>query len=280
VSEQVRIEQRIRHLDELGEVVGAMRTLAASHVHQARARIAATQAYLHTLEAALARVVTMLPPVDGPRGDGGACAWIVLGGEHGFCGDFAGRLVSRLGMVVTRGDLVMVLGSRSAALAREHGIEIEWAEAMVSHAGGVLAMARDAVDALYERIVADRVRRVGLIHGEGTGTGSFEVRVQGVLPLDLETFRRDDTGPSALSNLPHDKLAERLVDEYVLARVVHAGTASLAAENGARLLATTAAGDAVAERVEMLRGQSRRLRQSAITAELAELIGSGAFDNA
>lgn len=280
MSEQLRIEQRIRHLDELGEVVGAMRTLAASHVHQARARIAATQAYLHTLEAALARVVTTLPPVDAPHGDGGACAWIVLGGEHGFCGDFAGRLVSQLGMVVTRGDLVMVLGSRSAALAREHGIEIEWAEAMVSHAGGVLAMARDAVDALYERIVADRVRRVGLIHGEGTGTGSFEVRVQGVLPLDLETYRRDDTGPSPLSNLPHDTLAERLVDEYVLARVVHAGTASLAAENGARLLATTAAGDAVAERVETLRGQSRQLRQSAITEELAELIGSGAFDNA
>jgi F-type H+-transporting ATPase subunit gamma len=280
VSEQIRIEQRIRHLDELGEVVGAMRSLAASHVHQARARLAATQAYLHTLEAALARVVKMLPPLDAPHGDGGACAWVVLGGEHGVCGDFAGRLVSRLGAVVRRGDLVMVLGSRSAALAREHGIEVEWAEAMVSHAGGVLAMARDAVDALYERIVADRVRRVGLIHGEGTGTGSFEVRVQAVLPLDLENYRRDDTRPSPLCNLARDKLAERLVDEYVLARVVNSGTASLAAENGARLLATSAASDAVAERIELLRGRSRRLRQSVITEELAELIGSGAFDGA
>ena len=280
MSEPARLEGRIRHLDELREVVGAMRTLAASHVQQARARLPAIEGYTRTVEAALARVVPMLEPGLDRLPVPGARAWLLLGGEHGFCGDFAGRLTERLAAEAARGDVVMVVGSRSAGLADEHGLHVEWSEAMVSHAAGVLAMARDIVDAVYERIVAGRVRSVSLVHGAGTGSGAFEVRVQPLLPLDLEAYRVDGAGPDPLLNLPPAELVERLVDEYVLARVVHAGTASLAAENGARLLATTAATDAVAERLELLRGEARRLRQSAITAELAELIGSGAFESA
>ena len=277
MSEPARLEARIRHLDELGEVVGAMRTLAASHVQQARGGLGAIEAYTRTVEAALARVVPMLSD-GGDVAAGGATAWLLVGGEHGFCGDFASRLLSRLRERLRPGDCVLVLGSRSRALAGEAGIEVDWADAMASHAAGVPAVVADLVDALYERVVAGRVERAVVIHGDTAGSGGSEVREQPLLPLDLAAWRAPSAAPDPVLNLPAAELVERLVDEYVLSRLVHAATTSLAAENAARLLATSAAADAVAERVETLRGESRRLRQAAITAELAELIGSGAFE--
>ena len=148
---------------------------------------------------------------------------------------------------------------------------------MVSHADGVLAVARDAVDAVYEPIASGLVQRLTVLHGEAKRGGGVAVVREMLLPFEVPVDGHG-AAPAPLANLSSSLLVERLVDEFVMARVVRAGMESLAAENTARLFATSSASEAIGQHIETLQARLRIERQEAITAELAELVAGGAFE--
>jgi F-type H+-transporting ATPase subunit gamma len=74
-----------------------------------------------------------------------------------------------------------------------------------------------------------------------------------------------------LVTLPPQRLLARLAEEYVFAQLCEAIMLSFAAENEARMRAMIAARVNVHDKLDQLIGDSRRLRQEEITAEIVEL---------
>lgn len=269
-----RLRARIGYLGDLHEVVGAMRSMAAVHVQQARAALPGIHAYTHTVDAALAHALALLdaPPAAPPGEPAGAHVLLVLGPEHGFAGALPGQLAQRATQAAREGETrICTVGTRTAAAMLELGLAIDWRAAMATNAAGVLGVARDATDAVYAALGERRVGRLSLLHARSAG-GAVTTVQRRLLPFDAATCEVSTTPVAPLTNLTPAGLVEQLADEFVFAEVMRAVMESLAAENAARLAAMTSAVDAVEERLEALRETARRMRQEVITTELLDLV--------
>jgi F-type H+-transporting ATPase subunit gamma len=267
------IETRLVSITELQDVVGAMRSIAAVRLQQAMAALDGTRAYAAQMADALTQAVALMPDIPADAGgDGGGYGIVLFCPEHGFTGAFTERLVD----AVPAGPdpVLMVVGSRGAALLEERGRPPAWCLPMATQTGGVPVTARQIAEALYERVGtgSGKLRRVDMIHGRHRTGGPATIERHSLLPVDFTLFRGKPGGNRPLTNLPPARLVLRLAEQYVYAALVGAAMESFAAENDARLATMQSARQNIAETLENLHGAAVRIRQEEITAELLELV--------
>ncbi|MEZ5556937.1 MAG: F0F1 ATP synthase subunit gamma [Pseudomonadales bacterium] len=263
-----RLKTRITNLQELRELMGALRALAASHVQSAQAALEGIRQYAGVIENAIAEGVTLLPGggVPAVTPTPGADTLVLIGSEHGFVGGFNERLMEHALQLLTPARSLAVVGQRALDQAREQGHEPVWAVAMATQTGGVLEVARGVASRLTG---SDRAELVFAGYRRG---GNYEVETRRVLPLDPALLQRAQVRPSPLHHLPAELLLQRLADEYLLAELTRAIMESFASENGARLRVMEAADQNIDGRLQKLDIQAHSVRQASITAELLDVI--------
>ena len=269
-----RLRNRIVTVHELGQIIQAMRSLAAMRVQHAQAALPGIRKY-----AAIAgnAIVSVLPFASVPdvarRADRRrARILVVFCAEHGFVGDFNDVLLARAAEEMARHPtLLFLLGSRGADMAAERGLAVHWSHAMATQARGVLSVTRRLTPALYGALGDGRPREVDLLFARYSAGAQWAVEALRLLPPDLSAF--EAPGQEApLHNLPPDPLVAKLVEEYVLAELTQVAMESLASENGARLRAMEEANDNVIALIEKLQSTEHQLRQDEITTELLDVV--------
>lgn len=270
---------RLATLEELADVIGAMRAIAASRVARARSAIAPARAYARTVGAAVAAALARLP--DGSTGAaGGDEARVVRGApellvvvcsEQGFVGAFNEALVERCAAQAGDGGTFVppiVVGRRGQlALALREPFRYE-ALPMVTRAEAVPALATALVERIGERLGRGDCDRVTLLHRR---PGGHEALERALLPLERHRFEPPRSGPPPLGDAAPERLLERLAVEYLFAELCETLTLAHAAENDARARAMERARMNLERLVEEGRAGYRRLHQAGITAEIAEL---------
>ena len=98
-----------------------------------------------------------------------------------------------------------------------------------------------------------------------------------LLPLDPRYLHAVARQPWVSRSLPvftmdGGRLFSALIQQYLFATIYRAGAESMAAEHASRLSAMQAAERNIAEKLEAMSAEYRHERQSAITAELLEVI--------
>ena len=90
MAQEREIATRITSLNELREIVAAIRAMAASQMQQALRSLEAIRGYSEQIREALAEAATLLPP--GRRHRSGRASnqsgLVVFCAEHGLCGGF------------------------------------------------------------------------------------------------------------------------------------------------------------------------------------------------
>lgn len=272
MSERVAdITARIDNVAQLDAVVTAMRGIAATRAQQSRNLLAGIEAYAGTIADAIGRALAHLeaPPASARSGGGGA-ALILFAAEQGFAGVYNDLVLSAAGAEAAHAHL-MIVGTRGAAIAAERGLAARWTTAQATQVGAVPAVANRLADALYGEIVSGRIARADVIHPAVDADRRLQVRRVALFPLDLEGFRRERAQPPPRLTLALDTLIERLVAEYIFARLSEAAMHAFAAENQARMEAMSAAGANIDRALAELRRRQNQVRQEEVTAEIVEL---------
>jgi F-type H+-transporting ATPase subunit gamma len=271
------VEARRASVQDLSAVTDAMRALAGVWLQQALGLLGGARAYAAVIERALGQALALTDagaegrPVNGGKNGEGRPVLLLFAPEHGFVGAFAERLVEAA-LAAPKDHALWVVGSRGAALLEERGRAADWAAPMATRADGVSATARAAAEALYKAAAAHRVGPVSLLFGQTVGGAPPEIRRETLLPLDPARFPQPTPGGSPpLTNLPPAALVNRLIDEYVFARLAGAAMESFAAENAARLAVMLTVQSNIEATLEDLTSVTRRLRQEDVTSELIEL---------
>ena len=271
-----RVQSRVENLTELRAVVGGIRSISAVRSQQAQQALLGARRHTEIVEGALSAVIASLPeppppePAAGPEPLG---LVILYTSEHGFVGPFNEVIVSAAAERLARRPAeLLVLGSRGAQVAEERGLSPAWTGPLSTRAEGVLADGRRVAAELYARVAGrDVTVEVGFMRSERGRQPSVEWRR--VLPLDLQAFAPSAAhDPPPLRNLSLPELMSRLVEEYVLAELVRAGTESFASENLARLLAMTTASEGMKDKLAELTRLAAHLRQEEITTELLDVV--------
>jgi F-type H+-transporting ATPase subunit gamma len=267
------IQSHIASMDELRDIVGAMRSLAGMRVQEARQALPAIHRYADSMATGIGSALLLMPqPLIDARQEQGRRALIVCTAEHGFVGGFNERMLEAADAALEASDRLFVLGSRGAALAFERGRKVVWTRSMATRVAGAPDAVNRLTSELYARLARGEIARVAVMFGRYRQGGASTIERRPLLPLDTATIVAKSAHQPPLHNLPSRPLLEKLMYEYVFALLTEATVESIASENAARFAAMESAYDNVSKKLAGLQENARHARQTEITSELLDLI--------
>lgn len=267
------IQGRIASMDELQDIVGAMRSLAGMRVQEALRALPGIRRYAGSMAAAIGSALLLQPPAgEEPAARQGRRALILFAAEHGFVGGFNEHLVDAGEAGLDDAAALFVLGSRGAVLVLERGRQTAWSHPMATRMAGAPDTINRLTAELYGRIARHEISRVDMVYARYRQGSASSIERRRLLPLDMEALATDRRRQAPLHNLAPRALLEELAAEYMFALLMEAAVESIASENAARLAAMESAHDNLSTKLDQLRQASREARQGEITAELLDLI--------
>jgi F-type H+-transporting ATPase subunit gamma len=269
------LARRLRSVRDLGDVVGALRALAAMRSQQAQRSLAGMRSYADIVRGALTRILDMT----GAEVSGGISrprperpALVLFCAEYGFAGGFTRHIVETV--AAEPPDRLWVVGRRGALLCEERKLAVEWSTSMATQPEAVLDTAHRLVAALTRQYGATALGPLDIICAQRRGL-QIAVTRRSLLPIETAPSAPHDVFPPLLNQTP-DELIGPLVEEYLFAEIAHAAMESFVSENTARLMAMETARHNIEDKLESLVTEERRLRQEETTTELFDIMTGAA----
>jgi len=276
MSRRSHLRRRIEMLDELGEIMGAMKNISRMETHKLARFLAHQHRVLASIETAAADFLQHHPQFERPGRPQAAAVIVAIGSQRGFCGDFnesVARAVDRVRGDGGRATQVLLVGRRLAAKVAG-AIAILDAPGVVEEVQPALQRVMNALGELQSQTGrSEPLDFVLLAHREGEAG----VPVRRILPQPpASPGTRFAYGP--LLNLAAPEFFAGLVEHYLWAQMHDAFYGSLMAENRRRLQHLEGAMKRMQERSDRLRRRYNTLRQEEITEEIEViLLGDGAM---
>ncbi|RZM82224.1 F0F1 ATP synthase subunit gamma [Leptolyngbya iicbica] len=293
------LKSQIGSTADLQSVVKTMKAQAAVSIQQYEAALASLQQYSHTLELGLQILLQQSASVAPPAALAPASSSpdplgiILFGSDQGLCGQFNQQIAQYLDrylgdppIAIAEQRHLAVVGARPLPTLQELGLRIDETFAVPSNVDGITATVQDLL------LMIDRWQthwgtigsrglvpnqRILLFYNRPTSSVAYESVIVQPLPLDEAWLAQLRQRPWPSRRLPTplmdpETLFFKLVRQYLFISLYQALAASLASENASRLAAMQAAESNIDDRLEDLTRQYRQQRQSAITAELLDVI--------
>ena len=268
---------RITSLNELLEIVSAIRAMAASQMQQALRSLEAIRDYSKQIREALSEAAALLPRAsaieDAARPD--KSGLVVFCAEHGLCGSFNEhplREAERASAASDGGLALIVVGTRGAQICRERGVSPDLVLPMATHCAGVTAAARRVAAELYRMFSERRIAGVDVVYAEYAGAQLPRIERRRLLPLEVPAVQEFSTRLPPIINLPPRRLFDEIVNEYFFATLENAAMQSFFSENSTRFRTMEAAHQNIQNKSGELTKLMQRLRQDSVTTEILDLI--------
>jgi len=270
------ISAQIASLNELREILGAIRAMAAAQMQQSQRSLDAIRNYVAIVRDALVEASSLLSePAASPAATASSHpGLVVFGAEHGFCGAFNEPLLAAVASAVSAqpGLHLICVGSRAAQRAAEHGIRFDLTLPMTTHVGGVGAVARRVAAELYRGFAAGTLTALDAMYIRAAQAHQSAPRRLRLLPPEPLSPRQRPS-PPPLVNVNPRQLRDEVGAEYMFAMLEACAMESFASENAARFRTMQAAHENIERKSTALDRLARGIRQEAITGEILELIG-------
>jgi F-type H+-transporting ATPase subunit gamma len=281
------LKGRIRSVQNTRKITRTMEMVATSKLKRAQDRVAAARPYAERLGEVIARLLnpelaSRYPLLRQPPQVRRA-AVLLLTANRGLAGAFnvnlireARELVRRLRAEGTEVDL-HIAGKKGIAFFRFAGETLRTADTEVSDRPS----AEDAhrlVDGLMEAFVAGELDAVHVVYAKFNSALSTPPTTMQLLPI--EPPAEGEAGGAGevdyILEPSADEILDRILPLYVRSGVYRALVETAAAEQGARRTAMKNATDNAGDMLESLTRTYNRVRQAAITQEIAEIVGGAA----
>lgn len=280
---------RIRSVQATKKITRAMELIAASRIVKAQQRVQAAVPYSDQItevvkDLAAAGAGRGSPLLVG-RGDVKKTCYVVISADRGLCGGY-NTGVQRAAEGEIKADVLNGLGYEVVTVGRkaENYFRFRGYNRNANFAGfsenptydHARAIAKHVIE-IFESGEADKVL---LVYTRFISTGSQEVVLRPLVPLETDTVAGGDTKPAGASGdyefePDPSTILETLLPRYVEARIYAALLNAAASEHAFRQRAMKNATDNAEELIKSLARIMNRARQDSITTEIMEIV-SGA----
>lgn len=276
------LRRQIETTEDMGAIVGTMKTLAAVSIQQFERAAQAIAGYEATVELGLQAQLMHAGATDGLLRSGsraGPGGLIVFGSDHGLCGRFNDEVVAAALAQIGGAPpgRLLVVGQRAADRLDASGHEVDRVLTLPGSVEGLAAVVHEILVIVDRWRAAEPVGEVALCHNRRTAQAAAAAQSSRLLPLDGQRLRRLAKRPwptqmRPLAMPPAAGLLSLLVRQLLYVALYRACAESLAAEHASRLASMQAAERNIAERLEAMQGAFRSRRQQAITEELLDVV--------
>lgn len=275
------LKKQIKSTEDLGAVVKTMKVLAAVNIRQFERAVESLADYRATVDKGFQILLKNRPDILSglQRSDGSRVGAVVFGSDRGMCGQFNEQLadfaVAKLEPFAER--TVLALGNRVVPRLKTRGQPVATNLPLVGSVSAVVPLLHDIVIRLDGWRTRDRVDRVLLFGNRPISGSSYRPDLLQLVPLDLEWLGSlaQEPWPSRcfpIYTMPWQHLLGSLIRQFFFIALYRTMVESLASENAARLAAMQVAEKNINQRLDEITGQYNHRRQSAITAELLDIV--------
>jgi F-type H+-transporting ATPase subunit gamma len=279
------LKGRIRSVQNTRKITRTMEMVATSKLKRAQDRVAAARPYAERLGDVVRRLINpelaQRYPLLRQPGEVRRAAVLLLTANRGLAGAFNANLIrearGQLRELRARGAEVElhVAGKKGISFFRFLGENLGAAVNDITDRPGA-SDAERLVNGLMERFVAGELDAVYVVYAQFKSALSTPPATLQVLPVATPEAEEGGREVDYILEPGADEILGQVLPLYVRNSVYRALVETAAAEQGARRTAMKNATDNAGDMLESLTRTYNRVRQAAITQEIAEIVGGAA----
>ncbi len=273
------LRRRIRSVQNTAQITRAMKIVAGAELRRAEERARRARDYFEAMQAITARAVAgghQFPHpllVERPVNRVGM---LVVSSDRGLAGPFNANIfrqaMAHLGAEATAKNGVIVVGRKGRDFFRFRGQRL-LDEFVNLGERPSYADARSIADAIVGHYLEHMVDVVYVTYMQYVNPMVQKPRTIRLLPVERPPVDRERSTLNYTFEPEAEDVFEHLLPRYLEVLVYGALLESKASEQGARMMAMDTATKNAEEMIRKMTLQRNRLRQAAITREIAELVG-------
>lgn len=259
------LRRKLQSQRTLHEAVAAMRSLAAHHFRVARAAVPAARAYRQDLDRMLAAIGVSQPPRAG-RVPGR----LIVAVDLGLCDGYTSRIIE-LALSRQRDEpaaAVYVVGRKALPSLQRAGLPIVRQYRTPTNATALTPLLLELAQDTLSDYLSGTISQLEVVSAKFEGVGVFHAEITTVLPVaPIEK----STPVRETRYVGREHLVSVAIREFLYITLYELLLDALAAEHGARLVATEAAEEWLTERMGETQTQLASIRREATTQEVLDL---------
>ena len=272
------LRRRIRATTSMQQIFKAMEMVAAAKLRRAQARALAAAPYSEKITEMLTSLAGAAAELEHPLfkvREVKTTALVVVTADRGFAGAYNINVLrpveERLHKSPSGSIQLVALGRKGRDYLKRRGYPMIASHTDLPSEASV-EFARKLTGELVEMYLAGRVDRVEIVYSHFVNALSRKIRSEVFLPIGAEAgAAAPDRG--TLFEPDAEAIFAELLPRYATAKLYAAMADARASEESARMVAMGSARKNAGELVDSLTLTRNRLRQAAITKEIAELVG-------
>jgi F-type H+-transporting ATPase subunit gamma len=275
-------KRRIRSVKNTQQITKAMKMVAAAKLRKAQERAEQSRPYTETLQGTLARLAALSTDVQHPllvkRDEVRKVGYIVVTADRGLCGGYNTNIIRAVSDAMATDERkikngIIAVGKKARDFYRKRqGLDAEYI-----NLGDVVSYtdAREIAEYVINAYENEELDEVYLVYARFINALRQVPTVTKLLPI--ETIEQEVETAEKYVEYIYEPSAEMilltLLPRYIGSQIYHAMLESKASEQGARMTAMGNATQNAGEIIDALTLQMNKVRQSAITDEILDIVG-------
>lgn len=277
------IQTRIKSIQDTMKITNAMYMISSAKLKKARKSLEDTEPYFQMLQGTIARIVRHLPELEHRYFEAESAdeskkrGYIVITADKGLAGAYNHNVVKLTEECLAEHEenLLFVVGELGREYFIQHKIPV-YREFRYTAQDPNMTRARDICDFVISMYNAGELDEIYIVYTFQENSMKMEAKVKRLLPL-----KKDVLASSMISGVyaedirmipSAEGILEKVVPGYVAGFIYGALIESFCSEQNSRMMAMEAATDNAEKLLKELRIKYNRVRQSAITQEITEVI--------
>ncbi len=272
---------RIRAAKNIQQITRAMKLVSAARLRRAQDKVLAARPYAQRMHEVMRELGRAGDLPDHPllkKREPNRVAFILATSDRGLCGSYNMNVIRTLQNAIQEMRLsqeqvqLLCIGRRGYQYYSKRGYSIALYRSMPT-AGAGIDDARALTEPIRQMFESEQVDRVYLVYAQFINPVTQRPTVLPVLPIEPPVGDSGGITYDFQFEPPAPELLASLLPRYLLTQVLQALLEASASEHGARMTAMSMASDNAGKMIQELTLTMNRLRQAAITKEIAEVVG-------
>ncbi|MBB6714211.1 ATP synthase F1 subunit gamma [Clostridium gasigenes] len=274
----IDIKRRIKSVESTRKITKAMGLVATSKLRKSRKELTSSEEHYSLCEDIVNELMGVIPEdFDNPylksKGKTSDKLYIVMASDMGLCGGFNGNVANNLNLFIKDKDRakVIIVGSKGISYMNRYKFDVVGQYVEISDIPTVREIKAIYQDALYMFKKGD-ICEVNIVYTKFISPMKQEVKIDKLLPMD----KTKGNNGNFLIEPSIDEVLNSSLDVYFKSRLRRSMLHSKASEQSYRMTAMNGATQNADDILKALKIKFNRIRQSAITQEISEIVGGAA----
>jgi F-type H+-transporting ATPase subunit gamma len=274
----ISIKRRIKSVTNTNKITRAMGLVATSKFRKTKEELEINQLYTNSFSSVLIDVLRN-HDVENVYKDGNNSKkklYIVLTSDTGLCGAFNANIINKAVEEISQdkeNSIIMVIGAKGISYFSRFNYEVAIKYTDIPDIPR-LGDANDFAAAALEMYDNEEVGQISIVYAHFISQSNHEVVIEKVLPLEEgNSFKGNSIDNFVVFEPGINSVLNDLIPLYMRERILNYLLQSKTSEQAARMTSMDGATKNANEMLDKLKLQFNRMRQSAITQEISEIVG-------